>query len=343
VRRGNLERLFFEFDETTSKMSRTVTLQIPDDAEEGDLLTFIVDGQELEIKIPIGSQVGDILEIQVGDNERQDDDVNEMVTWVDLGDGVMLELNSEIPDDVGTKKDDADSCDGTHALPWAAGFEIVRRLHDIDFDVTPKRVLELGSGLGLVGMALSLLKLGRQSSTILTDVHSAMPLLLYNIERNKDILTGQSIHAQPLQWSVSDSPLNEEQYDCILGSDLLYNTQMIPSLVSTVKRHLHSTKGIVVMAVRWRKPELERVFFHGTGLHWTLLPSSSCQLSWEDWGNPNVEASNLYFQQTLISVQGTQKPLADITEEETKLLSTTEFEAWEQAHIQIYTGKKLKS
>ena len=321
-------------------MKRTVTLQIPDDAEEGDLLTFLVDGQELEVKIPIGSQVGDILEIQVGDNEREEDDVNDLITWADLGDGVMLELNSELPDDDGTKKDDAESCDGTHALPWAAGFEIVRRLHDIDFDVAPKRVLELGSGLGLVGMAFSLLKLGSQSLIVLTDVPSAMPLLMYNMERNKDILTGQSIHAQPLLWSVNECPLDEEPYDFILGSDLLYNTEMIPSLVSTIQRYLHSTKGVVVMAVRWRKPELEREFFRSTGLQWALLPSSSCQLSWEDWGNPNVDASNLYFQQTLISVQGTQKPLADITEEETKLLSTIEFEAWEQAHIQIYIGKR---
>jgi predicted nicotinamide N-methyase len=321
-------------------MKRTVTLQIPDDAEEGDLLTFTVDGQELEVKIPFGSQVGDILEIQVGDNQRQDDDVDDLITWVDLGDGIMLELNSEIPDNDDTKKDDADSCDGTHALPWAAGFELVRRLQDIDFDVPPKRVLELGSGLGLVGMAFSILKLDSQSVIVLTDVHSAMPLLMYNMERNKNILTGQNICAQPLEWSKNDCLLNEDQFDCILGSDLLYNTQMIPSLVSTIQRYLHSTKGIVVMAVRWRKPELEREFFRSSGLDWTLLPSSSCQLSWEDWGNPTVEASNLYFQQTLISVQGTQKALADITEEETKFLSTIEFEAWEQAHIQIYVGKK---
>ncbi|KAI2511472.1 lysine N-methyltransferase [Fragilaria crotonensis] len=321
---------------------KTLTLQVPDNAEEGDTLTFVVNGQELEVPVPYGSKPGDVLEIQVADNER-DDDGDDLITKVDLGGGIILELNSEIPNDVAPEESadfdlDDDDCDGTHALPWAAGFEIARRLNEIDFDVHPKRVLELGSGLGLFGMAFAIKQLGKDGSLMLTDMPSAMPLLLYNLERNKDILPSK-VRARSLTWREESEPPTEPPYDCIIGSDLLYNVKAIPSLVATVRRLLHPTKGTVILAARWRKPELEREFFRNSGLEWTLLSSSSCQLSWEEWGNPSVEASNLYFQQTMILIQDRPKALADITEEETRNLSILEFEAWEQAHIQLYVGK----
>jgi predicted nicotinamide N-methyase len=321
---------------------RTLTLQVPDDAEEGDTLTFVVNGQELEVPVPFGSKPGDVLEIQVDNNERQDDE-NDLITMVDLGGGRILELNSELPKDFADQNqtddnDDDDECDGTYALPWAAGFEIARRFNEIDFEVQPKRVLELGSGLGLVGMAYAIKQLGQDGIMVLTDLPSAMPLLRYNLERNKDILPAR-VCSRTLQWREESAPPTEPPYDCIIGSDLLYNVQTISALVATIRRLLHPTKGTMILAARWRKPELERDFFRTSGLEWSLLPSSTCQLSWEEWGNPSVEASNLYFQQTMVSIQGTPKALADITEDETRKLTTQEFEAWEQAHIQLYLGK----
>lgn len=323
---------------------RTITIQVPETADEGDTLTFVVNGQELEVPVPVGSKPGDVLEIQVADNERQDDD-DDLITKVDLGSGILLELNSEIPKDGAAEEsadfddDDVDDeCDGTHALPWAAGFEIVRRLNEIKFEVQPKRVLELGSGLGLFGMAFAIKQLGKDASLMLTDMPAAMPLLLYNLERNKHILPS-TVRARSLIWREESAPPTEPPYDCIIGSDLLYNVKAIPALVATVRRLLHPTRGTVVLAVRWRKPELEREFFRNSDLEWTVLSSSSCQLVWEEWGNPCVDASNLYFRQTMVSIQGTPKALADITEEDTKTLSILEFEAWEQAHIQLYVGK----
>ena len=44
---------------------RVITIQVPENAEDGDTLTFIVDGQEMEISLPLGSNPGDELEIQV--------------------------------------------------------------------------------------------------------------------------------------------------------------------------------------------------------------------------------------------------------------------------------------
>ena len=321
---------------------RVITIQVPENAEDGDTLTFIVDGQEMEISLPLGSNPGDELEIQVDSNERQDE-TDDLVTKVDLGGGIILELNSEIPME-GTSEtcpnfaDDGEGTDGTHALPWAAGFEVVRWLNAIDFKTKPIRVLELGSGLGLFGMAFAIKMLGEGGTMHLTDLPDAMPLLRYNIDRNLHFLPS-GVSARTLQWQEDSIPSTEPPYDCIIGSDLLYNVQSIPALVGTVRRLLHPTKGTVILAVRWRKPELERTFFRDTGLEWSLLPSSlPCQLSWEEWGDPSLEASNLYFHQTMISINGKTKALVDITEHDSKQMSSLEFEAWEQAHVQVYIG-----
>eukprot|EP00546_Thalassionema_frauenfeldii_P017917 CAMPEP_0178896472 /NCGR_PEP_ID=MMETSP0786-20121207/1194_1 /TAXON_ID=186022 /ORGANISM="Thalassionema frauenfeldii, Strain CCMP 1798" /LENGTH=104 /DNA_ID=CAMNT_0020566883 /DNA_START=182 /DNA_END=496 /DNA_ORIENTATION=+ len=99
------------------------------------------------------------------------------------------------------------------------------------------------------------------------------------------------------------------------------------------------------MAVRWRKPELEREFFQQSkdmlGVSWSLQPTGSCFLSWEDFGNPSSESSNRYFSQTKISVGGNQlKALSDITEADVEnKMSSEEYNAWERAFVQVYLGK----
>jgi predicted nicotinamide N-methyase len=332
-------------ESSTQTTMTTISMQLPDDAEPGDVLTFSVQGQPMEIIVPVGSKAGDILEIQVDSNERTDDDTEDLITKLDLGEGRILELSSELPKEVELEEMN-DENDGTYALPWWSGIEMARRWNEFELDVAPRRVLELGSGLGLVGMSFAAKRLSKDATILLTDLPSAMQLLNHNIERNESLFPCK-LHARPLRWAIEDDDNdnhNMPPYDCILGSDLLYNVEMVPPLVATIKRLLHPTRGVFLLGVRWRKPELERDFFRDTGLDWTLLPSSSgCQLSWQEFGNPSNEKSNLYFHQTQISIQGKPKALADITDEETKQLSTVEFEAWERAHIQIYIGKRRRA
>jgi predicted nicotinamide N-methyase len=360
----------------------TISMKVPDDAEPGDFLTFVAQGQEMEIQVPVGSNPGDVLQIQVNNSatsssgDKQDQDTHRqdnVLTNFDLGQGKILELSSELPADMQEFNDDDDDeeTDGTYAVPWSSGIELAKRWNDIfeflvddDDDFRPKRILELGSGLGLLGMSFAAKNPKLANSTNnssskdttlirLTDLPSAMPLLMYNIERNRALLpTTLQLQARPLRWTIEpnttaiNNNASEPPFDCILGSDLLYNVEYIPHLVATVKRHLHPTRGVMILAVRWRKPALEREFFHETGLEWTLLPSTttsgSCPLSWKDFGDPSNTQSNLYFHQTQISVQGKPKAVADITEDETKQFTTDEFEAWERAHIQIYIGKPPK-
>lgn len=373
----------------SSEDNGCISLTIPEGAEAGDVLTFVVNGQELEIPVPIGSQPGDVLQLQIGsnnsttDNNEEEEDAegnvatensqteNDLLTKLDLGNGRLLELSSQLPKELqDAMRNDATPTsgqndtvdDGTYALPWQSGKELSKLWDEIPFGQhMPKRIIELGSGaLGLVGLsfAVSLQEklLEANSTVLLTDVQSAMPLLNYNLEQNHHPLLlqdGLTVEAKPLQWTM-DRPdgdgevgSNEPHYDCILGSDLLYNEKFIPHLVATTRRLLHPTHGVFILAVRWRKPDLEREFFRESGLEWELIqPSSgalSCPLDWSAFGDPTNDKSNLYFHQTQISVKGSPKALADITEEESGKLLADEFEAWDRAHIQIYVGRQSKA
>jgi hypothetical protein len=64
-----------------------------------------------------------------------------------------------------------------------------------------------------------------------------------------------TITAESLVWG-DDLHSRTTKFHLIIGSDLLYNTQeSYDPLVATIKRHLCHKRGIILLAVRWRKPD----------------------------------------------------------------------------------------
>jgi predicted nicotinamide N-methyase len=278
--------------------------------------------------------------------------------------------------------------DGTHAHPWPAGMSMAefwgtdqaRALFHSLFamsntpnvqdggqseDIATSKglaVLELGSGIGLAGLSFAAAypevinnnpSLPPLEKVILSDVQDGIALLKQNIELNCSQLGPIPVEARALLWSIEAKP-PLFQYHLVLASDVLYNTDSIPALVATIKRHLSNSSSLnsaLLLAVRWRKPQLERSFFEALdgwqGKHWRLIHSLHSPLSWRDYGNPACEASNLYFHQTMISIKGKPHSLAAIVapqddsqaEGSPKLeeqMTDQEADAFEQCHIQIY-------
>jgi predicted nicotinamide N-methyase len=319
---------------------RTISIQIPQNAAPGDTLNFCVGGNELELTVPPGSAPGDILEIQVGETTQDDDETEETITRVPLDDEKTLVLHHCPPTNEPSNDDDAD---GTHAMAWSAGLELVKFMSASSQEEHDhiQRVLELGSGLGVAGLALAA-KSTICRRIVLTDRASAMPLLQYNVQQNQDLIPSTvTVETCAFNWQNDDDNASTT-YDLILGSDLLYNPTMIPALVSTLKKLVSS---LVWIAVRWRKPQLERRFFEETShfIEWNLTGHSKCPLSWKEYGDPTSEASNQYFMQSMISIQGTLKPLAEISEEDTNSMTEPEYQQWELAQIQIYEGVKREN
>lgn len=79
-----------------------------------------------------------------------------------------------------------------------------------------KRILELGSGAGTVGITLS--KCLQNCHIVLTDLPPVLPLLQHNVAQNqkREILHAAEMAVEPLSWG--DSPQAQEQLEHMLSS-----------------------------------------------------------------------------------------------------------------------------
>ena len=275
---------------------KTVQLQVPESAEEGDILAFLVEGKELEIPIPQGNKPGDILEIQIrvenpdedgdGDGDLSGTKIDSEITKVELHEsiGVTLRISSSVPgveeeeDDDDKETDTKDGSDGTSSMAWPAGLHLAKFISSPSFDefISLKTVVELGSGTGLCGIAFAASasnKLSKRKkdakalNIILTDVPKSKNLLEYNIRENEEKLRSSfNLCAKPLTWGEEKdaSDLNLSDIDLILCSDLLYNVSMetFKALSSTIQSLDPKKNAKIIISVRWRKPEEERKFFY---------------------------------------------------------------------------------
>lgn len=108
-----------------------------------------------------------------------------------------------------------------------------------------KRVVELGSGTGIVGLTCA--ACFQPSQVILTDLSSQLDCLRNNVTRNQDKISGISvaelawgdeehIDAVIAQMNVDSSTCKPFQVDVILGTDVAYLEEAYVPLSSTLNR-----------------------------------------------------------------------------------------------------------
>ncbi|KAI3451698.1 hypothetical protein Pfo_008363 [Paulownia fortunei] len=148
------------------------------------------------------------------------------------------------------------SCNPGNATPLSSLFNscgsLQRRL----------RVLELGSGTGLVGIAAAAL-LG--ANVTVTDLPHVLPNLQFNVAANAGILElhGGAVDAAALKWGdTKDMEGIGREYDVILGSDVVYHDHLYEPLLETLRFFLLGSGQKVVFLMghlkRWKK---ESAFF----------------------------------------------------------------------------------
>ncbi|KAL4910960.1 hypothetical protein BDW74DRAFT_172415 [Aspergillus multicolor] len=148
-------------------------------------------------------------------------------------------------------------------------------------------VIELGSGCGIVGIALA--DLLPQCSVLLTDLDEVEEIITKNIETAKPAHASR-IQYRPLDW---DEELPEDLFDTpsvdlVLVSDCTYNADSLPALVSVLGRLVKLSPHAVVLVALKRRHESESIFFdlmQSAGLedlhsHHMELPSQHEQ--WDD-------------------------------------------------------------
>lgn len=109
---------------------------------------------------------------------------------------------------------------------------------------TPRRILELGSGTGLVGMVVAALLVDQAASVHLTDFD---PIILSNLLHNLSLnptLSPLQVSVKPLDWSTFytsrlDPPPGRERYDTIFAADVIFEPSHAPWIHATVSALLH--------------------------------------------------------------------------------------------------------
>ena len=131
----------------------------------------------------------------------------------------------------------ADACRMTGALLWDSSVVLASYLaHHSSTLIRPRsRCLELGAGLGLVGLTAA--ALGHQ--TILTDRAECLPLLTRGIATNR---LDDIARVAPLEWGDTSQVAALGQFDMVVASDCIYEVAVAPLLVATLDALCERTK-----------------------------------------------------------------------------------------------------
>lgn len=119
------------------------------------------------------------------------------------------------------------------SVTWEAASIMTRRI--LRSPLHASKILELGSGTGLVGLAIAarLSTLAEKTSIALSDYH---PIVLSNLQHNVDQnalkSSNTSVQVKAIDWRELEGHPQQE-YDLLIGSDLIYgqcaSTQCMPS------------------------------------------------------------------------------------------------------------------
>lgn len=127
---------------------------------------------------------------------------------------------------------------------------------------SPLRILELGSGTGVVGIAAAAI-LGAKITV--TDLPHVLPNIQFNVDANSKVLEQQSgvVDVAALSWGESqDMEAVGRDYDLILGSDVVYHDHLYDPLIKTLKFYLlGGEKKIAFVMAHLRRWKKESVFF----------------------------------------------------------------------------------
>lgn len=129
---------------------------------------------------------------------------------------------------------------------WPSGLVLAH--HMLSYDITSKRILEVGCGMALSSLLLN----HRQADISATDYH---PAVQYFLDKNTELNGDNSIPFERLDWSEQTGSLG--LFDTIIGSDLLYEDQHIAILADFIARHAKpSCEVIIVDPGRGRKNKI---------------------------------------------------------------------------------------
>ncbi|GCB64858.1 EEF1A lysine methyltransferase 3-like [Scyliorhinus torazame] len=149
---------------------------------------------------------------------------------------------------------------GISAIIWEAGLVLCRYFEQEKISFSGKKVIELGSGTGIVGILAVLLG----GDVTLTDQSMVLDQIKFNVTNNIPGPIQQQAKVAALVWGENQDqfPTN---FDFILGSDIVYSSRDFPALIQTLQ-HLSNQNTVIYICSKMRES------MGAIGFHEKLLP-----------------------------------------------------------------------
>ncbi|XP_041070085.1 EEF1A lysine methyltransferase 3-like [Carcharodon carcharias] len=119
---------------------------------------------------------------------------------------------------------------GYSAYVWEAGIFLCRYFEKESINFIGKKVIELGSGTGIVGILTTLLG----GDVTLTDKPNILKQIENNVSINVPPPCRHRVKTRPLIWGEEQTNF-PTGYDFILGSDIVYSSAAYPALIETLR------------------------------------------------------------------------------------------------------------
>lgn len=120
------------------------------------------------------------------------------------------------------------------------------------------RLLEVGSGCGLLGLILAANE--RCSKVVMTETTEVIDSLRQNVEMNISPLNGscqrESIAVQRLRWDQYENDiiycqkschdLDPHSFDTVIGTDVIFSERLVKPLLKTIRKMVHEKSHIYI-------------------------------------------------------------------------------------------------
>ncbi|KAI0079721.1 S-adenosyl-L-methionine-dependent methyltransferase [Panus rudis PR-1116 ss-1] len=144
-----------------------------------------------------------------------------------------------------------DASPGCGGIAWPAG-EVLSSYVARRGSLKRKRVLELGSGTGLVGLAAAILG----ASVWITDQAPLLEIMRRNVDMNN---LGHSVKVMELNWG-DPLPQDLPPFDLILAADCVYFEPAFPLLVKTLSDLADAGEPEILFCYKKRRKADKRFF-----------------------------------------------------------------------------------
>lgn len=170
--------------------------------------------------------------------------------------------------------EDNDPEKGTGLVIWDSAVILAKYFEKNQHIISDKHVIEVGSGTGFLGISCYLLG---TSKVLMTDLPYTISNIIRNIQRNGN---HDGMLYKVLDWFDDATYLSlddKNEYDIIVGADIVWLDYLVEPLVNTLKSLCHS-KTIVYLSYQLRSVAVDDLLWMHMNKYFIIQKVSSASL-----------------------------------------------------------------